>query len=203
MIKRTVTSIIIASMVSMPLLPGIAQAENQMGYQLLTAQQAAQLPRNGGALGIDVGSGQQITSGGMSFELLRVKAVRRGSPGAAAGLDVGDQIIAADAHVFPSIAAFAAYVQSAQAGQQIKIDYIPKDGGPQQAQRVEVTVGSPGQASPSQQTAPSQQADQPRSGGLSTGAKIAIGVGAAALFGCYERGCFSRLKAGAANMRRQ
>ncbi len=39
-----------------------------------------------------------------------------------------------------------------------------------------------------------QRGDQARSGGLSTGSKVAIGVGAAALFGCRELGCFSRSK---------
>ena len=83
----------------------------------------------------------------MTFELLRVNGVRRGSPGAQAGLHVGYQIIAVDGRVFPSVAALAAYV-----------------------------------------------GDRP--GGLSTGSKVAIGVGAAALFGCCELGCFSRAKPG-------
>jgi hypothetical protein len=46
-------------------------------------------------------------------------------------------------------------------------------------------VGAAGAASqPMQQAAPSQQ-------GMSTGAKIAIGVGAVALLKCYQMGCFS------------
>jgi predicted metalloprotease with PDZ domain len=38
---------------------------------------------------------QQITDGGMKFDLIRVKQVRRGSPGDRAGFRKGDQIIAA------------------------------------------------------------------------------------------------------------
>jgi hypothetical protein len=38
---------------------------------------------------------------------------------------------------------------------------------------------------------------------MSTGTKVAIGVGAAALFGCYELGCFSYRSAGAPNSTRQ
>jgi hypothetical protein len=34
---------------------------------------------------------------------------------------------------------------------------------------------------------------------MSTGTKVAIGVGAAALFGCYELGCFSHRSVGAPN----
>ena len=157
-----------------------------MGYQLLSAQEAAGLPRAGGALGIDVGPAQRITDEGLAFELLRVNGVRRGSPGAEAGLGVGDQIIAVDGRVFPSVAAFAAYVGSVQPGRQIAVDTIPAGGGPQQAQRLGVTVGAGGRAVP-----PVQPGAEARSTGLSTGTKVAIGVGAAALFGCYELGCFS------------
>ena len=168
-------------------LSGPALADNQMGYQLLPVSQASALPQNGGALGMDVGRAQVITDQGLSFELLRVNSVRPGSPGAQAGFHAGDQIIAVDGHVFPSVAAFAAFIGSVIPGRQISIDYIPSGGGPQQAQRIGVTVGSKGL------TVPPQQTDQPA--GLSTGTKVAIGVGAAALFGCYKVGCFSRLKA--------
>ena len=58
-------------------------------------------------------------------------------------------------------------------------------GGPQQAQRVAVTVGAGGRAVPA-------QAEEPARTGMSTGSKLAIGAGAAALFGCYKLGCFSR-----------
>ncbi len=168
-------------------LSGPTLADNQMGYQLLSASQASSLPNNGGALGLDVGRAQVITDQGLSFELLRVNGVRVGSPGAQAGLKTGDQIIAVDGRVFPSVAAFAAYVGSVMPGRQISVDTIPSGGGPQQAQRIGVTVGAKGL------TVAPRQTDQPA--GLSTGTKVAIGVGAAALFGCYKIGCFSRLKA--------
>ncbi len=161
-------------------LPAAARADNPMGYRLLPADQAATLPRNHGALGLDVERAQEISSAGMAFELFRVKSARRGSSAAAAGLKPGDQIVALNGLVFPSIAAFAAYVGAMQPGSQASIDYIPSGGGPAQAQRVALTVGGPG-------------APAPASHGLSTGAKVAIGVGA--LLGCYELGCFSHKSA--------
>jgi len=192
MVNRTAAALLAASL-SLQCLPASAQAQNQMGYQLLSAQQATALPRRGGALGMDVGPAQQINEVGMVFELLRVNGVHRGSPGAQAGFNVGDQIIAVDGRVFPSVAAFASYIGSVQPGRQIGIDYIPAGGGPQQAQRVGVTVGAGGRA------VAAQGGDQAQSGGLSTGSKVAIGVGAAALFGCYELGCFSRSKPSSGN----
>ena len=75
---------------------------------------------------------------------------------------------------------FAAYIGSQQPGTNVTVDYIPAGGGPAQAQRVSVTVGGASSASQSAST------------GMSTGTKVAIGVGAAALLGCYELGCFSR-----------
>ena len=167
------------------LVPPSALAENQMGYQLLSQQQAAGLPRRGGALGMDIGRAQQINEGGMTFDLLRVNGVRRGSPGAQAGFNVGDQIIAADGQVFQSVAAFATYVGSLQPGRQVAVDYMPANGGPQQAQRVAVTVGAGGRAVPA-------QAEEQAHTGMSTGSKLAIAAGAAALFGCYKLGCFNR-----------
>src|ERR1700677_4813897 len=107
-----IAATILASCLSMQLLAAPAYAENQMGYTLLPAAEAAQLSRGGGVLGLDVGRAQQISDSGMTFELLRVNSVRRGSPGATAGLKVGDQIIAVDGRVFPSVAAFASYVGS-------------------------------------------------------------------------------------------
>jgi membrane-associated protease RseP (regulator of RpoE activity) len=147
-----------------------------MGYRLLSQEDGASLPHNGGALGMDIERAQHITDDGLAFDIIRVKQVRPGSPGAQAGFRAGDQIIAVDGRVFASLTAFGAYVGSLQPGTQIKVDYIPAGGGPQQAQRLVATVGQPGRAAPA---------------GLSTGTKIAIGVGAAALFGCYELGCFS------------
>ncbi|MDQ2803822.1 MAG: PDZ domain-containing protein, partial [Pseudomonadota bacterium] len=187
-----------ASFLSLQCVPSSpALAANPMGYQLLSAQQAAELPRHGGALGMDVGPGQRLTDAGMTFELLRVNGVRQGSPGAQAGFKAGDQIIAADGRVFPSVAAFAAYVGSVPPGRQITVDYMPAGGGPQQAQRVAVTVGAGGRAMPALQN------DRARSTGLSTGTKLAIGAGAAALLGCYELGCFSRSKAGSGDASQQ
>ncbi len=195
MVNRTAAALLAASFFTLQCVSGPAQAQNQMGYQLLPAQQAASLPRRGGALGMDIGPAQQVNEGGMAFELLRVNGVRRGSPGAQAGFNVGDQIIAVDGRVFPSVAAFASYIGSVQPGRQITVDTMPAGGGPQQAQRIGVTVGAGGRAMPA------QQGEQARSGGLSTGSKVAIGVGAAALFGCYELGCFSRSKPGSGDFR--
>ena len=163
-----------------------ARAENRMGYQLFSAEQAARLPRGGGVLGMDVSRGQVIVDSGMRFELLKVEGVRRGSPAAQAGLATGDQVIAVDGRVFPSVAAFAGYVGSLPPGRTISVDYLPRGEGPQNAQRVGVTLANPaGGALPLQRTA------EPAEHGLSTGQKLAIGAGAVALFGCYELGCFS------------
>ena len=185
MVNRTVVAIVAATFLSLQCLPGSALADNQMGYQLLSAEQAAGLPRNGGALGMDIGRAQQIADSGMTFDLLRVNGVRQGSSGAQAGFKVGDQIIAADGQVFQNVATFAAYVGSLQPGRQIAVDYIPANGGPQQAQRVAVRVGAGGRAVPA-------QAEEQTHTGMSTGSKLAIGAGAAALFGCYKLGCFNR-----------
>ena len=183
MINRTLTVLFAASFFALQVLPAPVMADNRMGYQLLTADQAAALPHGGGKLGLNVGRAQQINSGGMTFELLRVNGVSPGSPGAGAGFRTGDQIIAVDGRVFPTVAAFASYVGSIQPAGRISIDFMPAGGGPQQAQRVGVTLGgsTPEEAAPA----------PPASTGLSTGEKVAIGVGAAALFGCYKLGCFS------------
>lgn len=102
--------------------PGPVRAENQMGYQLLTPQAAAGLPRNHGSLGLDAERSQQITDGGMTFDIIRVKEVRRGSPAAQAGFAPGDQIIAVDGQVFANLVAFAAYVGSVQPGRTVSVD---------------------------------------------------------------------------------
>ena len=166
-----------------------AHADNQMGYRLLSQDDAQDLPHNHGALGMDIEAAQRITDGGMTFDLIRVKQVRSGSAGEQAGFHPGDEIIAVDGEVFSSLAVFAAYVGSVQPGSQVNVDYIPAGGGPQQAQRIGVTVGTAGQTAQ-----PAPQADQTTQSktGLSNGTKVAIGVGAVALFGCYELGCFSR-----------
>ena len=170
---------------------GPAYADNQMGYRLLSAQEASALPRNHGALGLDVDRSQQISDSGMTFDIIRVKQVRPGSAGAQAGFRRGDQIIALDGRVFPSLAAFAAYIGSSTPGSSMTVDYMPAGGGPQQAQRVAVTVGRAGQTSSSAQTSNPRQTSSERSTGMSTGSKMAIGAAAVALLGCYKVGCFS------------
>ncbi len=198
MVNRTAAAFLAASFLGLQCVPSPARADNQMGYRLLSTQQASGLPRAGGALGMDIGRAQQVNDAGMTFDLLRVKGVRMNSPGSQAGFKAGDQIIAVDGQVFQSVAAFAGYVGSLPAGKQISVDYIPNGGGPQQAQRVAVTVGDGGRA-----VQPAQQDAQSQSTGMSTGTKVAIGVGAAALFGCYELGCFSHPKTQPGNIRQQ
>ena len=126
--------------------PPIAQAENAMGYQLLSTEQAIALPHNHGSLGMDVERSQQITDGAMTFDIIRIKQVGRGSPGAQAGFKVGDQIIAVDSRVFPTLASFAGYIGALSPGTLATVDYIPVGGGPAQAQRVPVTIGAPGRS---------------------------------------------------------
>ena len=99
--------------------------------------------------------------------------------------------------MFPSVAAFAGYVGSIQPGRQISVDYIPAGEGPQQAQRIDVTLGEAGRPAPAQ-----QNAQQAPSGGLSTGTKVAIGVGAAAIL-CYKYHCYDKLKQRYGTMRQQ
>lgn len=164
-----------------------AKADNPMGYRLLTTQEATGLPHNHGALGLDVERSQQITDSGMTFDIIRIKQVKTRSPGAQAGLRAGDQIIALDGRVFPTLTAFAAYVGAMSPGDQTAADIIPAGGGPAQAKRVAVTAG--GAAQPGQST--SGRDGQTASAGMSTGEKVAIGAGAVALLGCYEMGCFS------------
>ena len=165
-------------------LPTLASADNPMGYRLLNVQQAAALPRGGGTIGVDVGRAERITNNDLTFDLLRVQGVRQGSAGARAGFKAGDEIVAVDGQVFASVAVFAAYIGSKQPGGRVSMDYIPAGGGPQQAQRIAVDLGGAG-------AMPTTRA---HSDGLSTGQKVAIGAGAAALFGCYRYGCYSRLK---------
>jgi hypothetical protein len=45
MVSRTVTAIAIASMLTLQATPKLAHAENQMGYRLLSVQEASRLPR--------------------------------------------------------------------------------------------------------------------------------------------------------------
>ena len=190
MANRTLAAVIAAACLALQSGPMPAYADNQMGYKLLTADEASALPRNGGKLGMEVGRADQITSGGLTFDILRVKRVVPSSPSAQAGFKVGDQIIAVDGNVFPTVAAFAAYIGSLPPARQVSLDYMPSNGGPKDAQRVTATLGG-GSSAPPVQQAPAPQQAAPASTGLSTGTKVAIGIGAAALFGCYKLGCFS------------
>jgi len=175
--RRPIIGALCASLLAMSCLPAPAHADNPMGYRLLTQEDAAGLPHKGGALGMDIERAQHVTDDGLSFDIIRVKQVRRGSPGEQAGFHAGDQIIAVDGRVFATLVSFGAYIGSLPPGQEIKVDTIPAGGGPQQAQRLVATVGAAGRSAPA--------------AGMSTGTKLAIGAGAVALFGCYELGCFS------------
>lgn len=198
--KRTVSALVLASFLGLQ--PGIAPAyaDNAMNYRFLSAKDADALPKAGGTLGLNVGPGEQITSGGMTFRLLKVNSVKAGAAGAQAGFRKGDQIVSVDGRVFPTVPAFADYVGSVAPGKQIAVDFLPAGGGPQDAQRLTATLGGAGSggAAPAVATAPpAAQAgtDAPAGGGtLSTGSKVAIGAAAVALFGCYKLGCFNRFK---------
>ncbi len=167
----------------------LASADNKMGYKLETPEQASSLTKAGGSLGMKVGPKDDITSEGLTFQVLKVEGVVADSPASQAGLKVGDQIIAVDGHVFPNTRTFAEFVGSIEPGKQIDVDYMPENGGPKDAKRVGVTIGKGGHATKPKEDAPKSAA------GLSTGDKVAIGVGAAAIFGCYEFDCFKKLKA--------
>jgi S1-C subfamily serine protease len=183
--RRTMTGVALASMLTAQLVPAVAYAENPMGYRVLSVEQAARLPNNSGALGLDIAPAQRISDSGMTFALMQVKRVQAGSTAAQAGLQRGDQIIAMNGRVFPNATAFAAYVRSMAPGNRINIDYIPAGGGPRNAERVAVVVGKPGSNGTQAQHAQAQE----KSSGMSTRTKI--GLGAAALLGCYYFGCFS------------
>lgn len=170
------TALLVSSAATLP-----ARAENAMGYRLLSEQEAATLPHNHGALGLDVSRAQQIVDAEVTFDIMAVTGVTAGSPAGKAGLHRGDQIIAVNSRVFSSLRSFAAYVGSMEEGNVAFIDYMPAGSGPARAQRVAVTVGDAAQRPPGRSA----------EGGLSTGTKLAIGAGAVALFGCYELGCFS------------
>ena len=188
MFSRFVTPITICCFLTLQNV-STAHEDNPMGYRLLSQQEALSLPQNRGALGLDIERASQINDDGLTFDIIRIKQVHRGSPGAQAGFTAGDQIIAVDGRVFPSLATFAAYVSSTLPGTRINVDYIPAGGGPQQAQRITVLVGAAGRSGEGASTGSQEPA--PASPGMSTGTKVAIGVGAAALLGCYELGCFS------------
>ncbi|MBV9826273.1 MAG: PDZ domain-containing protein [Alphaproteobacteria bacterium] len=183
-LKRPFAGVLVLVVGMTPVVPRAVHAENQMGYQLLSTEDARALTRNGGSLGMDIEAGQRITSDGMQFELIRVKQVRRGSAGAQAGFHADDQIIAVDSRVFPDLAAFASYIRSVRPGDRITVDYLPAGGGPQSAERAVVTLNGAGAMAGNR---PEQAGPE---GGMSTRTKI--GIAAVALFGCYELGCFKR-----------
>jgi C-terminal processing protease CtpA/Prc len=167
-----------------------AFADNQMGYQLVTAEEAARLPHNDSLLGIQAGAGQQINSKDLNFELLKVQAVRPGSPGAKAGFKSGDQLIAVDGRVFANTQAFANFVGSIAPGRHVTIDYMPAGTGPKAAKRVDVQL-----AAKDGSTISAEPGSEREKAGMSRGKKVAIGAAAIALFGCYKMGCFSRSQA--------
>ena len=164
-----------------------------MGYQLLTERDARNLPRAGGMLGMDLDRGKRVNDHGMSFDIMQITQIRRGSPAEAAGLRRGDQIIAVNGQLFASLNTFAAYVGSMRPGSTATVDYMPAGSGPEQAQRVAVRVGGAGQPAGNRDMPPArdQRPEEEASGGMSTGTKLAIGAAAIALFGCYKFGCFS------------
>jgi len=186
--RRTITGVAVAAMLAAQLAPASAYAENPMGYRVLSIEQAARLPNKNGALGLDVAPGQQISDSGMNFVLMQVRRVQAGSTAAQAGLQRGAQVIAVDGRVFPSAAAFAAYVRAMPPGRRISIDYMPAGGGPGDAERVAVVVGKPGYPGNDRAPEPHAQA-QKQPSGRST--RTRIGLAAAALLGCYYFGCFS------------
>jgi len=180
-VGRSVTAVALACMLAAQV-PTVAHAENAMGYRLLSVEQASRLPNNRGTVGLDVAPARQISDAGMTFDLLRVERVRTGSPAEHAGFKTGDQIIAVNGRVFPTLAAFAAFMKSMAPGARANIDYIPAGGGPKNAERVALVVGKPGASG-------TQQGQAQEKSGMSTRTKI--GIGAAAVLGCYYLGCFS------------
>ena len=185
--KREI-AILAAVLIGCQCVAGLASADNKMGYKLESAAEASALTKAGGSLGMKVGPEDDISSEGLSFQVLKVEGVAGDSPAAQAGLKVGDQIIAVNGRVFPNTKTFAEYVGPIKPGQLIDVDYMPQGGGPKDAQRVGVTVGEGGHATKAQPDAAKS------ANGMSTGEKVAIGLGAAAIIGCYEYGCISKLK---------
>jgi S1-C subfamily serine protease len=111
-----------------------------MGYRELSAREAAALPSRQGTIGLDVRRQERIIDSGLTFEIIKVTRVRRDSTGAQAGFNVGDQIVAVDGRVFPSLAIFTAYIGSRSPGSQIIVDIMPAGRGPEQARRITVDV---------------------------------------------------------------
>lgn len=157
MIRRPLLAVAVTIALALPAI-GAANADNAMGYRLVTQSDAAALPHHGASLGLDVAAGKRIAAKALSFELIRISRVRPGSPGAAAGLRVGDQIIAVDGRVFDSLVAFAKFVGSLEPGTRLSIDYIPAGGNVGSAQRITMAAAA---ATP-QQTGSSEPGSLPQ-----------------------------------------
>jgi S1-C subfamily serine protease len=129
-----------AALLAAPAVPHAALADNAMGYRVLSPREAAALPSRQGTIGLDVRRQERIIDSGLTFDIIQVTRVRRNSAGARAGFKVGDQIVAVDGRVFPSLAVFAAYIGSRPPGSQVVIDIMPAGRGPEQARRITVAV---------------------------------------------------------------
>ncbi len=158
---------------------------NQMGYRMLSSREAASLPPAGASVGLSVESTQRISEQGLDFSVLRVIQVRPGSPAAAGGIQRGDNLIAVNGLVFPGIREFAQYVGSLTPGTVMSVDFIPAGTRPDNAHRVSLRVAGAG---PMPRQGYATRQEEPETG-MST--RMKLGLGAAALFGCYELGCFS------------
>jgi hypothetical protein len=90
----------------LPLPSFSAMADNQMGYQLLTRQEAARFPHNEGRLGMDIEAAGSITDSDVRSDPDQVREARSAS--ANADFSRCAEIIALDGKVFDSLATFAA-----------------------------------------------------------------------------------------------
>jgi S1-C subfamily serine protease len=140
MTRHRLTALSLAALLAAPVLPHPALADNAMGYRLLSPQEAAALRPRQGTIGLDVRQQERITDSGLTFDIIQVTRVRRSSAGARAGFNVGDQIVAVDGRVFPSLAVFAAYIGSRAPGSRVVVDIMPAGRGPEQARRITVIV---------------------------------------------------------------
>ncbi|WP_158258550.1 PDZ domain-containing protein [Rhodopila globiformis] len=129
-----------AVLLTAPAAPHAAFADNAMGYRLLSPREAAALPSRRGTIGLNVRRQERIVDSGLTFDIIQVTHIRRNSPGARAGFKVGDQIVAVDGQVFPSLAVFAAYIGSRPPGSRVVVDIMPAGRGPEQARRITVAV---------------------------------------------------------------
>ncbi|MFL5284220.1 MAG: PDZ domain-containing protein [Rhodopila sp.] len=140
MIRYRLMALSLAALLATSWIPHPVHADNAMGYRELSAREAAALPSRQGTIGLDVRRQERIIDSGLTFEIIKVTRVRRDSTGAQAGFNVGDQIVAVDGRVFPSLAIFTAYIGSRSPGSQIIVDIMPAGRGPEQARRITVDV---------------------------------------------------------------